>query len=88
MKCPVCESPFSQTIDSRDDGNVRRRRKRCKNCKHKWSTIEVNILRQRSASVKELKLEYRRQVLGLAKKEIRAALEPAIEQALAGITED
>src|SRR5262245_15558468 len=40
MRCPLCGSPDSKVVDSRDiDGSVRRRRE-CLTCKHRFTTYE------------------------------------------------
>lgn len=48
MKCPACGSLDTLVFDSRPhDGTIRRRR-RCRGCEHRWSTIErFEGLRQR-----------------------------------------
>ena len=42
MKCPKCDFPKSEVIDSRptDNGGIRRRRE-CKSCKHRFTTYET-----------------------------------------------
>ncbi len=42
--CSACGAQSSAVTDSRvrDDGCVRRRRK-CEECGHKWTTVEVNL---------------------------------------------
>lgn len=42
MKCPVCRSPDSRVIDSReaDDGAVIRRRRECEACGRRFNTFE------------------------------------------------
>ena len=42
--CGACGSQTSSVMDSRprDDGSIRRRRK-CDDCGHRWSTVEVDL---------------------------------------------
>ncbi|MFD2446406.1 hypothetical protein ACFSO7_20805 [Bacillus sp. CGMCC 1.16607] len=43
MNCPVCKSDHFSTVDSRhlEKGNGIRRRRKCENCEHRWSTHEL-----------------------------------------------
>ena len=43
MICPKCNSNNLTCIDSRPSENVTRRRRVCCECKHRFSTIEINI---------------------------------------------
>lgn len=44
MKCPECSSKNISTIDSRPvKGNGIRRRKKCENCGHRWTTHEISV---------------------------------------------
>lgn len=43
MLCPKCNSDNLTCIDSRPSGGVTRRRRVCIECKHRFSTIEINI---------------------------------------------
>jgi len=47
MKCPFCNSPDTQVIDSRvsDDGDSIRRRRRCAACNKRFTTYETVELR-------------------------------------------
>jgi transcriptional repressor NrdR len=47
MKCPFCNSPDTQVIDSRvsDDGDSIRRRRRCAACAKRFTTYETVELR-------------------------------------------
>ena len=44
MRCPKCDSENTSILDSRirNDGNTRRRR-RCRNCQYRFSSIEIDI---------------------------------------------
>jgi transcriptional regulator NrdR family protein len=42
MKCPLCYSEEFDTIDSRPSLGTIKRRRRCKNCQHRWTTYEVS----------------------------------------------
>lgn len=48
MRCPMCGSVQTYCTNSRlvDDENAVRRRKRCRDCDHRWSTMEVEIRKQ------------------------------------------
>ena len=41
MKCPHCNHPDSQVVDSRQYKTVRRRRRECQKCGRRFSTTEV-----------------------------------------------
>lgn len=43
MHCPSCESSSLSTLESRhrDDDNTVRRRRRCRDCKFRFTTIEL-----------------------------------------------
>ena len=47
MKCPFCQSPDTQVIDSRvsDDGDSIRRRRKCSACSKRFTTYETVELR-------------------------------------------
>src|SRR4029450_1815783 len=47
MKCPFCNSPDTQVIDSRvsDDGDSIRRRRKCAACSKRFTTYETVELR-------------------------------------------
>jgi len=47
MKCPFCNSPDTQVIDSRvsDDGDSIRRRRKCADCSKRFTTYETVELR-------------------------------------------
>ena len=47
MKCPFCQSPDTQVIDSRvsDDGDSIRRRRKCAACSKRFTTYETVELR-------------------------------------------
>ncbi|MCC7485793.1 MAG: transcriptional repressor NrdR [Burkholderiales bacterium] len=47
MKCPFCQSPDTQVIDSRvsDDGDSIRRRRKCPACSKRFTTYETVELR-------------------------------------------
>jgi transcriptional repressor NrdR len=47
MKCPFCQSPDTQVIDSRvsDDGDSIRRRRKCASCSKRFTTYETVELR-------------------------------------------
>lgn len=44
MKCPSCKKDNISTIDTRqvEQRNSVRRRKKCQDCEHKWTTFEIN----------------------------------------------
>lgn len=42
MKCPMCGSDNITTVDSRSDHDSIVRRKKCLDCNHRWSTIEID----------------------------------------------
>ena len=44
MRCPKCDSENTSILDSRirNDGNTRRRR-RCRKCQYRFSSIEIDI---------------------------------------------
>lgn len=45
MKCPSCESTNTETIESRgaNDGINVRRRKECRECRHRFTTQEILV---------------------------------------------
>lgn len=81
MKCPDCSNTRNAVIDKRNnqDSSVNRRRRKCLNCGKRWSTIEVNILRERSQTKKELSLEHRKQIMEIAKRDLRVAVGKALD---------
>ncbi len=42
MKCPMCGSDSTATLDSRSDNDSVVRRKKCLKCNHRWTTIEID----------------------------------------------
>ena len=55
MKCQACLSENVYCIDSREaDTNARRRRYRCLDCEHRFSTIEVPIEGNSIKAVKDM----------------------------------
>ena len=44
MKCPYCGFVESRVIDSRDQGGVIQRRRRCEHCHERFSTVERVVL--------------------------------------------
>lgn len=40
MRCPACQHTESRVIDSRDSGDVTRRRRSCLACGHRFTTLE------------------------------------------------
>lgn len=64
-------------VDSRGtpSNQGRRRRRRCKVCKHRWTTIEINVLTSQSALKKELVLEYRKQIVASVKEDFHKAID-------------
>lgn len=48
MRCPSCYSDDTRVIDSRlgDDGNTVRRRRECRDCRHRFTTFERLVLEQ------------------------------------------
>lgn len=40
MKCPYCSNSDTKVIDSRNIGNLRRRRRHCTNCEKRFTTTE------------------------------------------------
>lgn len=60
MRCPKCDSENTSILDSRirNDGNTRRRR-RCRNCQYRFSSIEIDIdeyydLKELAESIKKV----------------------------------
>lgn len=43
MKCPACKGVDEFVIDSRDISEGQRRRRECRTCGHKWTTLEMNM---------------------------------------------
>lgn len=80
MICPKCLSKNTGVIDSRPvaKGRSTRRRRACFKCKHRWSTIEVNVLKFRYSFERELKKEYRDQIVESVKAELRAAVDAVL----------
>lgn len=81
MMCPACNHTRNTVTDKRNnqDSSVNRRRRKCLNCGHKWSTIEVNILRERSQTLKVLGLEHRKQILEIVKRDVRIVVGKALD---------
>ena len=48
MRCPSCYSEDTRVIDSRlgDDGDTVRRRRECRDCRHRFTTFERVVLEQ------------------------------------------
>ena len=40
MKCPECQISSTSVYDSRPEGEVVYRRRKCNRCGHKWRTVE------------------------------------------------
>jgi transcriptional repressor NrdR len=40
MRCPTCSAAALRTYDSRPVGDAVRRRRECKNCGHRFTTLE------------------------------------------------
>ena len=76
MICPECRNRRTIVIDSRDvnERRAKRRRRACLKCKHRWSTIEVNVLKFRYSLQNELKREYRAQIIQAVKDDLNSAL--------------
>lgn len=57
MRCPTCTADDTRVIDSRpaDGGSAVRRRRRCENCSHRFTTYERSVpasqVRKRSGAV-------------------------------------
>lgn len=47
MNCPACQHPKNDCIDSRPthEGAARRRRRKCQQCEHQWTTYEIHANR-------------------------------------------
>lgn len=43
MRCPSCDAFNSGVIDSRTSGDMIRRRRRCTECQHRFTTFEVAL---------------------------------------------
>lgn len=41
--CPKCGYEDNEVINSRDDGKTKIRRRQCRLCNTRWSTVEVRI---------------------------------------------
>ena len=66
MKCQACMSENVYCIDSREiSANARRRRYKCTDCEHRFSTIEVVVDSNSVEAIREL------QVLITATKRLR-----------------
>jgi len=63
MKCPVCGGNLTSITDSRSeyDGACVKRRRECKNCKSRFSTIETvlkgSIKKSKEGSIPKILLE-------------------------------
>ncbi|MBN1977978.1 MAG: transcriptional repressor NrdR [Anaerolineae bacterium] len=44
MRCPYCDSDRTRVIDTTHDSRGIRRRRVCKDCEHRFSTVERSIL--------------------------------------------
>ena len=42
MKCPVCGCGNSVAVDTHTEGDCIARRRKCLECNHRWSTIEID----------------------------------------------
>jgi transcriptional repressor NrdR len=94
MKCPFCNSPDTQVIDSRvsDDGDSIRRRRRCAACAKRFTTYETVELRmpqvvKQDGSRAEFDLDKLRTgfMRALHKRPVPT---PLVDEAIATITQD
>jgi transcriptional repressor NrdR len=94
MKCPFCNSPDTQVIDSRvsDDGDSIRRRRKCAACNKRFTTYETVELRmpqvvKQDGSRAEFDLEKLRTgfLRALHKRPVPT---PMVDDAIATITQD
>jgi len=94
MKCPFCNSPDTQVIDSRvsDDGDSIRRRRKCAACSKRFTTYETVELRmpqvvKQDASRTEFDLEKLRTgfMRALHKRPVPTQL---VDEAIATITQN
>jgi transcriptional repressor NrdR len=94
MKCPFCNSPDTQVIDSRvsDDGDSIRRRRKCAACNKRFTTYETVELRmpqvvKQDGSRAEFDLEKLRTgfLRALHKRPVPT---PLVDEAVATITQD
>lgn len=44
MKCPSCNGVDEFVIDTRDISEGQRRRRECRTCGHKWTTLEMPMV--------------------------------------------
>lgn len=58
MKCPMCGSDTTATLDSRSDNDSVVRRKKCLECNYRWTTIEID--REQWCSVLQIKEQRKR----------------------------
>ena len=94
MKCPFCNSPDTQVIDSRvsDDGDSIRRRRKCADCAKRFTTYETVELRmpqvvKQDGSRAEFDLDKLRTgfMRALHKRPVPT---PMVDEAIATITQD
>ena len=94
MKCPFCQSPDTQVIDSRvsDDGDSIRRRRKCANCSKRFTTYETVELRmpqvvKQDGSRAEFDLDKLRTgfMRALHKRPVPT---PLVDEAIATLTQD
>jgi transcriptional repressor NrdR len=94
MKCPFCNSPDTQVIDSRvsDDGDSIRRRRKCASCSKRFTTYETVELRmpqvvKQDGTRAEFDLDKLRTGFMRALHK-RPVATPAVDEAIATITQD
>ena len=94
MKCPYCQSPETQVIDSRvsDDGDSIRRRRKCVACSKRFTTYETVELRmpqvvKQDGTRAEFDLERLRTgfMRALHKRPVATQM---VDEAIASITQD
>lgn len=80
--CPRCRGDRSYVVDSRpNNSGGHRRRRQClrESCRYRWTTIEVNLRQEKSATKKELTRQYRMQLIESVKENIMTAVEVVLE---------
>lgn len=86
VRCPLCRGDRSRVIDKRTAGSGYRRRRECLNVKcmidgkpTRWTTIEINVFKSRSALENELKVEYRNQILDQIREDLVTGIDTVLK---------
>lgn len=85
MNCKVCKATKFKTVDTRRFGtfdypNGIKRRRECKNCGHRFTTVEADVSELRSRIMKRamVEIEHVKEQLGSAKGKIEQVMEGLI----------